>query len=369
MGIGSGAGLPRARATMPRAGAAKARAEGAGRRTPGRGTGIRGTLRRRAGAVLASLTLAAVAACSSGGGSDNVQRAGDELGVVPAGPPGTSAAPLATSSPTTSARTTTPSTGPSAATSKAPARPSGPFPKPRSMAALGDSITRGYDACSVPLKDCPSKSWATGDDVDSHAKRLGVPRDAVHNDARTGARMNELDDQARVAVGQGVEYVTILLGANDACRDKESQMTSVSDFEQQLREGLTVLRQGLPGVRVLVVSVPDVARLWEVARGERLARAVWSTGICQTVLADPESTKPDDIERRQRVRDRVVAYNEVLRKTCNEWAEQCRYDGGAVNAHRFTKNDLSHWDWFHPSGQGQGVIAELTSRNGFRWQA
>lgn len=366
MGIGSGAGLPRVRAVAASAAPAGARSTRTVGRTAGRGTGGRGALRRRAGAVLAALALAAVAACSSGGGPDGVQRAGDELGVGPAQAPGTSAAPLATSSPTASTRT--PSTGPSASTSKAPVRPSGPFPKPRSMAALGDSITRGYDACSVPLKDCPSKSWATGDDVDSHAKRLGVPREAVHNDARTGARMNELDDQARVAVGQGVEYVTVLLGANDACRDKESQMTSVSEFEQQLREGLTVLRQGLPGVRVLVVSIPDLARLWEVARGERMARAVWSTGICQTMLGDPESTKPDDIERRQRVRDRVVAFNEVLRKTCNEWAEQCRYDGGAVNAHRFTKNDLSHWDWFHPSGQGQGVIADLTSRNGFRWQ-
>lgn len=352
MGIGSGSDLPRAR--------------GVGR-TAGLRPGVRRTLGRRAGAVFAALALAAVAACSSGGGgADGVNRAADELGVLPAGPSGSAADPLTTSSPTTG--TQSPSSGPSTPTTTSPARPTGPFPKPKSMAALGDSITRGYDACSVPLKDCPSKSWATGDDVDSHAKRLGVPREGVHNNARTGARMNEFADQARVAVGQGAEYVTVLFGANDACRDKESQMTPLGDFEAQLREGLSVLRSGLPGARVLVVSIPDVARLWEVARGERVARTVWSTGICQSMLSDPESTKQDDIDRRQRVRDRVVAYNEVLRKTCNEWAAQCRYDGGVVNAHRFTKNDLSHWDWFHPSGQGQGVIADLTSRSGFRWQ-
>ncbi|UGQ14101.1 GDSL-type esterase/lipase family protein [Yinghuangia sp. ASG 101] len=236
------------------------------------------------------------------------------------------------------------------------------------MAALGDSITRAYDACSIPLKDCPSKSWATGDDVDSQAKRLGLPRDAVYNNARTGARMSDLAEQARATVGQRVEYVTVLMGANDACRDKESQMTSVADYERQFREGLAVLRQGLPGVRVLVVSVPDIARLWEVARGERMARLVWSRGICQTMLADPESTKPGDIERRQRVRDRVTAYNDVLRRVCGEWADQCRYDGGVVNAHRFGKGDLSHWDWFHPGGKGQGILADLTTRAGYSWK-
>ncbi|NED89508.1 SGNH/GDSL hydrolase family protein, partial [Streptomyces sp. SID11233] len=39
---------------------------------------------------------------------------------------------------------------------------------PSSVAAVGDSITRGFDACSV-LADCPAVSWSTGSekDVDS----------------------------------------------------------------------------------------------------------------------------------------------------------------------------------------------------------
>src|SRR3954469_303336 len=57
----------------------------------------------------------------------------------------------------------------------------GPAPKPTptwdthpaSLAALGDSITRGFDACGL-LADCPAASWATGRraDVDSLATRL-----------------------------------------------------------------------------------------------------------------------------------------------------------------------------------------------------
>lgn len=350
-------------------------------RIPRGGTGIRGSrrrLRERVAALAAVAVLTAVAGCSSdpAGTPEQLRSAADmfaptaapdasgspDAATTAARPPvGATAAPTTTAAPSTTAPTTpaAPSTS---------ARPTGPYPKPASMAALGDSITRAYDACAIPLKDCPSKSWATGDDVDSQAKRLGVPRDAVHNNARTGARMSDLTGQARTAVGQRVEYVTVLMGANDACRDKESQMTSVADYERQFREGLAVLRDGLPGVRVLVVSVPDIARLWEVARGERMARVVWSRGICQTMLADPESTKPGDVERRQRVRDRVTAYNDVLRRVCGEWVGQCRYDGGVVNAHQFGKGDLSHWDWFHPGGKGQGILADLTTRAGFVWK-
>nr|WP_237535884.1 SGNH/GDSL hydrolase family protein [Streptomyces sp. SID3343] len=255
-----------------------------------------------------------------------------------------------------------PTPTPEAATSSA--APS----RPRSMAALGDSITRGFDTCS-PLQDCPDKSWATGtsSEVNSHATRLGLPANAAFNNAKTGARMVDLPAQARTAVGERVDYVTILMGANDACRPSEREMTSPATFESQFREALGVLRTGLPNARVLVVSLPDVGRMWETGEDEFFARAVWSTAdICQSMLEDPQSTKPADLDRRQRVRDRVVAYNAKLREVCATW-QHCRYDGGAVNAQRFGKNDLSHWDWFHPSVAGQRALADVTSKQGFTW--
>jgi lysophospholipase L1-like esterase len=241
-------------------------------------------------------------------------------------------------------------------------------PRPRSMAALGDSITRGFDTCS-PLQDCPDKSWATGTsaEVNSHAKRLGLPANAAFNNAKTGARMADLPAQARTAVGERVDYVTILMGANDACRPSEEEMTSPAAFEGQFREALGILRTGLPNARVLVVSLPDVGRMWETGEDELFARAVWSTAkICQSLLEDPQSTKPADLDRRQRVRNRVTAYNAKLREVCATW-QHCRYDGGAVNAQRFDKNDLSHWDWFHPSAAGQRALADVTSKQGYTW--
>ena len=43
----------------------------------------------------------------------------------------------------------------------------------------------------------------------------------------------------------------------------------------------------------------------------------------------------------------------------------CRYDGGAVFAYSFSKQDVSKLDYFHPSLSGQADLAEVTWRSGF----
>jgi len=314
-------------------------------------------------AVAVALTLG-LSACGGTGVPTGERAVPAAAGERPALRPSDRATPDS-GNPSTTERPSAPAVTP---TPDVPATPTAP-PRPRSMAALGDSITRGFDTCS-PLKDCPDKSWATGtsSEVDSHASRLGLPADAVFNNAETGARMVDLADQARTAVGERVEYVTILIGANDACRRTEGEMTDPAVYESQFREALGILREGLPNARVLVVSIPDLGRMWETGHGEFTARTVWAVAdVCQSMLADPESLKPAAIDRRQRVRDRVTAYNAKLREVCATW-RNCRYDGGVVNTQRFSKNDVSHWDWFHPSVAGQRTLAEVTSRQGYTWR-
>ena len=83
------------------------------------------------------------------------------------------------------------------------------------MAALGDSITRGYGLCRG-WSDCPQASWATGTqpEVASHSERLASDGSApqVHNLAVSGARVDSLEAQARHAVAARAEYVTVLTG-------------------------------------------------------------------------------------------------------------------------------------------------------------
>lgn len=236
---------------------------------------------------------------------------------------------------------------------------------PRSLAAVGDSITRGFDACSV-LSDCPEASWATGTDseINSLATRLlGKGRAATHswNHAKTGARMADLTGQVEAAATERPELVTVMTGANDACRSSVAAMTPVAQFRADFQEAMRTLRRELPKAQVYVASVPDLKRLWSQGRTNPLGKQVWKLGICASMLADPDDLDARATQRRDAVRDRVVAYNEVLKEVC-EKDRRCRHDGGAVFDYRFDGDQLSHWDWFHPSKNGQARLAEIAYR-------
>ncbi|WP_329465363.1 SGNH/GDSL hydrolase family protein [Streptomyces sp. NBC_01431] len=259
--------------------------------------------------------------------------------------------------------------GPAGARATATAKPSpSPTPtwdrSPKSLAAVGDSITRGFDACTV-LADCPEVSWATGSDaqVDSLALRLLGPAAPAHswNFAKTGARMADLPAQMGQAAVQHPGLVTVMAGANDACRDDVSDMTPVASFRADFRAALRQLRSVSPKSQVYVSSVPDLKRLWSTGRGSPLGKQIWKLGICQSMLADADDLGAAATERRSAVYDRVVAYNTVLKDVCAE-DRACRYDGGAVFDYDFGGGQLSPWDWFHPSRDGQSRLAEIAYR-------
>ncbi|MEU6536710.1 SGNH/GDSL hydrolase family protein [Streptomyces sp. NPDC047000] len=236
---------------------------------------------------------------------------------------------------------------------------------PSSVAAVGDSITRGFDACTV-LSDCPEVSWATGGspDVDSLAVRLlGTAGAASHswNYAVTGSRMADLPGQMRRAAVRHPQLVTVMMGANDACRASTSAMTPVADFRAAFREALAALHKALPKTQVYVASVPNLKRLWSQGRGNPLGRQIWKLGICPSMLADADDLAAGATLRRQRVEARVEAYNAVLKDVCAK-TERCRFDGGAVFDYRFGTRQLSAWDWFHPSKDGQARLAEIAYR-------
>ena len=244
-------------------------------------------------------------------------------------------------------------------------------PVPSSMASLGDSITRGFNACGW-FFDCTSRSWSTGADngVDSHFERLQATdknMQTAHNEARTGAKMVELPGQASDAVATGAGYVTVLMGANDACTDTEAGMTAVADYEVDFRAAMVTLDPDTRGVYVFVSSIPDIYRLWEVGKDSSSARTAWATyDICQSMLDNPTSTAQADEDRRQRVRQRVIDYNAVLQAVCAEYAN-CKYDGGAVFGYPFELDHLSGWDYFHPNTTGQNILAAETWAVGFDW--
>ncbi|WP_327092024.1 GDSL-type esterase/lipase family protein [Nonomuraea sp. NBC_01738] len=243
-----------------------------------------------------------------------------------------------------------------------------PVGVPVVMAALGDSISAGFNACGWYVT-CESRSWSTGADrgVNSHYARLGM-RGGNRNFAVPGATSADLRGQVDRAVGARADYVTILIGAQDVCVGTERAMTPVPVFEKRVRDAFGALRAGLPGARVLVSSIPDLRRLWQAGKDNAIARTFWTIGrICRPMLADPSSVARADVERRARVRGRVVEFNRVLARVCAEFGPRCRTDGGAVFRYPFTLDHISKWDFFHPNEAGQRVLAERTFSSGFDW--
>ncbi|MET8180407.1 SGNH/GDSL hydrolase family protein [Streptomyces sp. NPDC005336] len=230
--------------------------------------------------------------------------------------------------------------------------------RPDSIASVGDSITRGFDACSV-LSDCPSVSWSTGTRVNSLAQRLrSGPRS--WNFAKTGAVVADLPGQMEAAAARKPKLLTVMIGANDACRDSVADMTPTDQFRTTFHSALTRLRRDLPKTQVYVASVPDLKRLWSEGRKNVFGKQIWKLGICPSMLKDSDALDAASNDRRQQVADRVDAYNKVLKDVCDQ-DPLCRYDP-AVHNYRFATSELSKWDWFHPSKAGQRQLAAMAYR-------
>ncbi|GAB1818389.1 GDSL-type esterase/lipase family protein [Herbidospora sp. RD11066] len=236
--------------------------------------------------------------------------------------------------------------------------------EPITMAALGDSISAGFNACGWYVA-CTSRSWSAGDhkDVDSHYLRLldggADVKGRNRNFAYNGATSEDLMEQTEEAIAAKANYVTILIGAQDACVRTEQQMTPVATYRARVDAALAKLAP--TGAQVRIVSIPDLKRLWKVGKDNAIARAFWGIArICQTMLANPTSTAQKDEDRRDRVRARVMAYNNEMAKACAAYGANCRYDNGEVFKFPFTLSMVSKWDYFHPNAVGQRTIARLS---------
>lgn len=239
---------------------------------------------------------------------------------------------------------------------------------PRSAAALGDSITKALLACG--FGDCPQSSWSTGSarGLDSHSQRIsraGGHAVQAHNLAVSGATVSDLADQARAAISRDVEYVTVLIGTNNACAPTEDDMTPVAQYAAAYDRALTMLARGLPRARILAVSIPDLQQLWRIGKDRAEVRATWDRfSLCQSMLGDPASTGTAATSRRLQGRERILAYNRAMAASCARHPN-CRWDGFAVFNQRFSLEMLSPADYFHPSVAGQRALAEVAWKAGY----
>jgi lysophospholipase L1-like esterase len=241
-------------------------------------------------------------------------------------------------------------------------------PLPSSMAAAGDSITRGFDATSsCLLRDCPQLSWSTGADasVDSQYTRILALNPAIaghqYNVAKSGAKMSDLQGQVHAAGYYKIDYVTVLMGANDVCTSSAATMTPTRTFAVQFYNALTDYFNLNPGGHVFVSSIPDIYQLWAMLHTNTTAVATWNLfRICQSMLA-----KTNTAADRQTVANQESADNYALRYVCTTYFANCRWDNLATFSVKFAASDVSTVDYFHPNPAGQAALAATTWTAGY----
>lgn len=238
-----------------------------------------------------------------------------------------------------------------------------PPPLPNSMASTGDSITRAFDSTSNGcfLSDCPGYSWSTGtsSSVNSQYQHILAANPGIsgneHNDAVTGAKMNALNGELAVAAGQGVDYATVLMGANDVCTSSPSTMTSTATLQSEFSNALQNFFAADPNAHVFVSSIPNIYQLWSLLHNNFAAESTWNYfGICQSMLSQ-SNTEAD----RQKVVAQEQADNIALANACAQFAN-CRWDNLTTYNYVFSTSDVSTVDYFHPSISGQNNLATET---------
>ncbi|HEX3540409.1 MAG TPA: GDSL-type esterase/lipase family protein [Acidimicrobiales bacterium] len=242
-----------------------------------------------------------------------------------------------------------------------------PLALPRSMASAGDSITRAFDVDPAHLlQDAPAESWSTGTDpaVRSQYERIAAAAPAiaghVFNVAQSGAKMDALASQLRAAGADKVDYLTVLMGANDLCTPTVATMTPAATFQAQFTAGLDAFFAADPTAHVFVSSIPDLFKLWTALQSNPVAQTVWALAhICQSMLS--VSGTPAG---RAAVAAQELTDNGILESVCARY-KNCRFDGLAVYRASFGAGEISAIDYFHPSLTGQQRLAAITWAAGY----
>lgn len=240
------------------------------------------------------------------------------------------------------------------------------------MAALGDSITRAFNA-NTPI-DHPQNSWSTGNTdsgtfrrgrVRSHAEylRLLTGRNVVvHNVARTGAETTDLQRQVSELSGIEIEYATILIGANDLCINGEGalgQSPDMSLYAERVERAVETLIDRNPNIKILLVSIPDMLRLQSIGH-ETSCQSRWSTfAICQNLLH--ENISPSDLDT---FGAQWRTANDDLRLIAERHSQNVLYSS-VLSEYPFERKHVSNLDCFHPNIVGQNLLSQETWATGW----
>jgi lysophospholipase L1-like esterase len=261
---------------------------------------------------------------------------------------------------------------------------------PLRLSSLGDSITEGTNAEEIDPRDFGLTrnrwaSWANGytkdwnslldrTNVNSHNQRIdeqfGEEGRKNKSPAKIGANSGNLLKQALKAVKNKADYVPILMGQNDVCGDEASDIPSDAEFEANVRAGFDALAAGLPpGATIYTLGIIDIYRLWVIREDLETDFGIDCLDLWEELSSEdiPCATFLDpDLEEAERLanRDRIIAFNEILADLVAEYdasdAQHYWHFSNVTFETMFEPEHVSEIDCFHPSAEGQELIAERT---------
>ena len=277
------------------------------------------------------------------------------------------------------------------AASSALAKP--PRLQPTRIYGIGDSITQAYDSNFLFL-NLP-ESWVNGFhgsseasqgfvDVNSHNQRLanafGVEINVMG--ASAGVGMGEMAGQALAASTVQPNYVTVMLGGNDICRNSPADVPTSLAFALDYIDGVAGLDPGIfgvagglpPGSTVYTAAVPDVKQLYEVGMSQSGlfgldCTTLWDFDLfgltfpCGSMLSSSR-TEAERLQL-QSLNSEYNVFLAALSEALDAISENVYWQfTWTVWTHPVQANEISGIDCFHPSSQGQAVLSEITWADG-----
>jgi hypothetical protein len=231
---------------------------------------------------------------------------------------------------------------------------------PKKMAGLGDSITQAFETCpGKPFTNCPENSWSTGtnkavNSIFLRIKAASKKTTSAKNFSVSGAKAVSLNEQAKKAVKAKVEFVTVLIGANDAC---SVPSTSSASFTTSFEMAMNTLKSGLPNAKIFVGSVPSLMHLWELFHNNPTAVKTWEAlKFCPGIMTEPTSEGTAAKARRQATLTAEEGYNATMGSICAK-NPKCQFDEDEIFKTNFLESEVSTVDYFHPSIIGQASLA------------
>jgi hypothetical protein len=233
---------------------------------------------------------------------------------------------------------------------------------PTSIVALGHSGLTGFDSNpSLPEKDAPENSWATGTNpqVRSVYQRLVALNPAaeghVANFAMDGTGVDALPAQEAYAadVTPAPDLVLVQSIDNDM-RCDGTDRRNFGPYRRKLTAFMDTLTSDLPDATVFFVDQPA-----DVKEYDRVAKTIdpshlTGDGPCFTI---DQKTGRLDPKREAYLQGLVNAYFGIIKDVCSHYPT-CRTDEGAAQAMHLEKQDLTH-DLNHLSVTGHAKMAAL----------